>query len=187
MQIEDNLTLITSILENGDSILFQADGIWGVSCNALNSDASLRILEQAKFSGSHLVEILVSDLDMLKKYTASLHPRIETLLVYHERPIRLKCKAAKSLSSLPDHYDIFFRVVKDKACRILIKEVNNPLLFVSFLENDRLTHAPLHKIRTNNFKNVEFIASERLLEDEYEYTPIIKISFDNEGLIDVLK
>lgn len=186
MQIENNLTLINSILTNGNSILLSADGVWGISCNALEPSSVKRLLDQATKTGTFIAEVLVSDLEMLKKYTTDLHPRMETLLLYHERPIRIKCKQDKVIKSGLNGNASYFRIVKDTPCRILINEFRHPILMISFLQEDKRTQVPKNEIRLDNFKNLQFIAS-KIEESNDKVPPMIKVSFNEEGLIQVLE
>jgi len=185
MQIENNLTLLTSILNRGHLILFPADGVWGVSCNAIDSKSVSNLVHQGSKAGRFIAEILVSDLEMLKKYSLNLHPRMETLLVYHERPIRVKCSSIPLIASGLNGYDSYFRIVKDKACRILINEVGHPIFTISFLEKDTSTQIPLKGIKTENFENLKFIARNQDTSED-PIVPLVKVSFDEEGFIEVL-
>jgi L-threonylcarbamoyladenylate synthase len=186
MQIENNLTLLSSILKSGRYILFSSDGVWGLSCNALHHVAVHQLIEKSRKTGDFIAEFLVSDLEMLKKFTVNLHPRIETLLVYHERPLRIKCESDVVLKEgIKNQQESFFRIVKDKACRILINEVNHPIFTVSFLSQDGITQLHRNDIKVDLFADVDFIASEP--ETENSYVPLVKVDFDEDGIIDILK
>ncbi|WP_235295753.1 Sua5/YciO/YrdC/YwlC family protein [Portibacter marinus] len=181
MQIEDNLTLISTILENGDTIVIPSDGVWGLSCDARDVDAVRRINEGINNQKQCVKEVIVGDIPMLKKYVCDLHPRIETLLYYHERPIRVRCR--QKLFKDEVHY---MRIVKDQVSRILLSELGFPLYFVSFLKDDHKTHQPLQNIKIQDHSRINFIASQDN-NIEYEANPLLRIAFDKEGMIKVLK
>jgi L-threonylcarbamoyladenylate synthase len=184
MQIENNLTLLSSILKSGRYILFSSDGVWGLSCNALEPKAVHQLLEKSEKKGKFIAEFLVSDLQMLKKFTSELHPRVETLLVYHERPIRIKCKSDDLLKKGLNGHDSYFRIVKDKACRILINEVNHPIFTVSFLNKEDGSQLKKHEIKIDDLNNLDFIASAP--ENNFPQVPLVKIGFDDDGMIEIL-
>lgn len=185
MQVENNLTLLSSILTSGRYILFASDGVWGLSCNALDDKAVHELIKKSHETSKYIAEFLVSDLEMLKKYTNNLHPRIETLLVYHERPLRLKCEAKVILKKgLSSKEEFFFRIVKEEACQTLINEVNHPLFSVSFLSNDGVNQLSKDEIKVELFKNVDFIASG--VANDISFVPLVKVDFDKDGIIDIL-
>src|SRR6185436_6413688 len=83
------------VLETGGVILYPADTIWGIGCDARLKSAVNKIHD---IKGSHNKKpliVLVSDLDQLYSVVASVHPRIDSLLHYHERPLTIIYPEAK--------------------------------------------------------------------------------------------
>ncbi len=182
MQIEDNLTLLTSIIKRGELIIIRTDGIWGLACDAKNKEAIARITSSIVPDSRTVEEIIVADLKMFKACVSDLHPRVETLLSYHQRPLRIKCVQKHVVDRSP-----YIRIVKDTVSRILLTEVRSPLYFVSFLEEDERTHAQLPQMRLKDFGKIAFIANEERMEVDETMEPIIKVEFDSDGLIQIMK
>lgn len=180
MQIENNLTLLTSILKSGDTIVIPSDGVWGLCCDARDDKAVARINAKIQRQADYFEEIIVANLQMLKEYAFNLHPRVETLLVHHERPVRIKCRQELIKK---DH--LYMRIVKDKVSQILLSEINFPLYFVSFFDKENCRHLSLNEIRTQDHERISFIASQT---ENIEYTPspLLKLEFDEEGMITIL-
>jgi len=76
-------------LKSGGVLLYLSDTIWGLGCDAGNLDAVQKIFKIKNRDTSKPLISLVSDLQMLKQHTPSLHPRIETLPSFHERPLTI--------------------------------------------------------------------------------------------------
>ena len=76
-------------LKDDGLLLLPTDTLWSVGCDATNQVALKRLtrLVQTPYAGA--VEILVDSVTMLKKYVLELHPRIETLLCHHVRPLTI--------------------------------------------------------------------------------------------------
>jgi len=73
-------------LSNGDIILAPVEGAWCL-CLALGSDKMDRInLAPDHFKGSAI--LLVDSIEAMKQFV-DIHPRIETLLSYHRKPLNL--------------------------------------------------------------------------------------------------
>ncbi len=70
MQIEINNAL--NILKKGGIILYPTDTIWGIGCDATNSDAVSRIFKIKKRVDSKALISLVADKQQLKNITGKI-------------------------------------------------------------------------------------------------------------------
>ena len=125
----DNFDEIISILNEGKIILYPTDTIWGIGCDSMNTESAKRINKIRKKMPEAAMILLVSDLEMLKTYVKEIHPRIETLLAYHERPLTVLYKAKKNV---PDIYiennKVAIRIVKETSISLLIKKFGRPIV-----------------------------------------------------------
>lgn len=130
--MQDNFESIIKILDEGKVILYPTDTIWGLGCDAHNLEAILRIYDIKKREKDKPLIILVSDLDMLKKYVLDVHPRIETLLLYHDRPLTLIYNNGINLPEiLLKNGSIAIRIIKEDVIAKLIKEFGRPIVSTS--------------------------------------------------------
>ena len=187
MHIEDNLDQIDFILRNNGMILIPADGIWCLACNACSEIAVSKLIDVEKNLADHFNEIIVSDLSMLKKHVIDLHPRIETMLTYHARPLKLLYNQGRSLSSqlLEDQKDICARIVKDSFSYSLIKALGNPLYIKSFLDKDDFA-LPYEGIATMELPTIDYLHPNSGNGID-KFIPIIIGRFDEDGMLSVLK
>lgn len=185
MQIEDNLTQISLILRNNGIVLYPVDGIWGLTCNPFKQEAVSKILSWGK-GKIQIHEILVSDLLMLKAHVSSLHPRIETMLTYHERPLKLILEGSDAIPEnlTQNGSKVCFRIVKDKRSRKLINTHGCPLYNYSFLDHQGVLPLGIDEIRRKPLPNVDYVS---LLENEEfpQKNPILLASIDDEGMLTV--
>lgn len=116
-------------LENSGVILFPTDTLWSIGCDVRDPVAVKRLL---RLRPAGQLEILVDSLEMLREYVAHVHPRIETLLVYHVRPITVLFDKVRQLpiEVLVNGRSAAFRVVQDKYCRELIGALGRPVVSV---------------------------------------------------------
>ena len=77
-------------------------------------------------------EVLVSDLDMLRSMVPGLHPRLETLLAYHRRPLSILIERHTGVPLIlrDERGRAVFRITPDPVCRQLIERLNTPLAAV---------------------------------------------------------
>ena len=114
----------------GGLLLYPTDTVWSVGCDATNLRAVGRIRQLKQTDDALGLEILVSSIDMLRRYVAHLHPRIETLLLYHFRPLTVVYKQGRNLpnSILAEDGQVAIRLVQDEYCRELINRMGKPLV-----------------------------------------------------------
>ena len=89
MMYDQNLEEAISILDKGGTILFPTDTIWGIGCDACNAQAIQKI-QALKFHDTFQAStLLVDSIEMLKYYVRQLHPKLETLMLHHVRPLTI--------------------------------------------------------------------------------------------------
>lgn len=121
------------ILETGGVILYPADTIWGIGCDATQKQAIKRVYEIKGRDFNKPLILLVSNLHQLYDVVTAVHPRIDTLLSLHERPLTVVYPAAKpNFQHLvaPDG-TIAVRVVRSGFCHDLIEAYGKPLVSTS--------------------------------------------------------
>jgi L-threonylcarbamoyladenylate synthase len=124
---------IDEALQEGKVILFPTDTIWGLGCRVDKPEAVSRIYEIKQREKTKPFPILVNSIAMLKEYVMSAHPRIETLLTYHEYPLTVIYPKARNLDSSLTHESgsIAIRLVQDEFCKSLIDKQGVPLVATS--------------------------------------------------------
>ena len=67
---------------------------------------------------------------MLKEFVPGLHPRLETLLVFHNRPLTIVFKKVENfpLELLEPDGSIAIRLVKDVFSKLIIQRTGKPLM-----------------------------------------------------------
>lgn len=119
-------------LENGGLILFPTDTIWSVGCSADQPAAIHRLLQLTGLPDTRQTELLVWSLEQLKQCSAQLHPRLETLLYFHRRPLTVVTPGADHLPEETLHPDgsVALRIVQDSFCVGLLQAFGSPILSV---------------------------------------------------------
>jgi L-threonylcarbamoyladenylate synthase len=128
--LRDDISEIARILDNGGLICYPTDTIWGIGCDASNEDAIQRLNALKGRNPEHGYVLLVSDIDMLKQYVPRVHPRLETLLAFHTRPLTIVYDRSTNLSPAVKAPDgtVAIRVAQDEFCQELIKAFGKPII-----------------------------------------------------------
>ncbi|MCF8245399.1 MAG: Sua5/YciO/YrdC/YwlC family protein [Saprospiraceae bacterium] len=121
---------IVNTLQNGGLILFPTDTIWGIGCDATNPRAVARLRQLRELPPEQPLTLLAASIEQLKNHVAFIHPRVETLLQFHTRPLTIVYDQALNL---PEHAaaadgSIAFRIPKDNFCLELLEELGKPIV-----------------------------------------------------------
>lgn len=132
--LRDDISEIVRLLEGGNIICYPTDTIWGIGCDATNEAAIEKVSALKGRAPDKGYVLLVSDIDMLKRYVTKIHPRLETLLSFHVRPLTVVYE--RNITGLPASVkapdgSVAIRVAGDEFCQELIRAFGKPLVSTS--------------------------------------------------------
>lgn len=132
--LRDDISEIARLLEGGSIICYPTDTIWGIGCDATNVDAIARVTALKGRTPEKGYVLLVSDIEMLKRYVPKIHPRLETLLSFHQRPLTVVYErnivGLPAVVKAPDG-SVAIRVARDEFCQELIAKFGKPVVSTS--------------------------------------------------------
>lgn len=179
---------IAAILSEGKTILYPTDTIWGLGCDATNESAVKNIYQLKKRQKDKPFLILVDSVDMLKNYIDQLHPRIETLLFYHKRPLTLIHKNAKNLPkiSIAEDGSVGIRITQDEFCQSLIKTFGKPIVSTSANISDSPAPSFYNEVSAEIVSKVDYVVP--IKQDLNEVRePSVIASYDEMGELMILR
>ena len=133
-----------SALEAGRLVIYPTDTVRALGCDATNAEAVARLIEiKERPEGTGFVS-LVDSLDMLRHYVDYVHPRLQTLLAHHARPLTMIYPNVEGLAPGVAAADgsAAIRIASDPYCQALIGSFGRAL--VSSSANLRGTDPPSH-------------------------------------------
>ena len=168
----DNLSEISRILADGGVILYPTDTIWGIGCDATREDAIRRIYSIKNREPGKPFIVLVSDVEMLKQYVSQIHPRIETLLTVHTRPLTVIYRKGIHLPdiALGPNGTVAIRICQDDFGRQLIREFGKPLISTSANISEQDFPQHFGDISSQVIEKMDYIVHHRR-EDRSEREP----------------
>ena len=176
MQEEINKSL--KILRNGGIILYPTDTIWGVGCDATNSDAVEKIFVIKRRQDNKALISLVADTKQLKSITKNIPDLDITSL-----PTTILYPSALGLSKklLANDGSAAIRIVQDKFCQQLIKKFGKPIVSTSANISGINSPRKLSEISEEIKNNVDYIVN--LRHDELLTTPSTILIVNEDGSI----
>lgn len=180
-----DLSEVIDLLKDGGLILLPTDTVWSITCNSTDQVAIHRL---KRLKGPHHpydLELLVNSIDMFKRYTMHLHPRLETLLLYHNRPLTIIAEQARQLPELilGPKGSAAIRLVRDTYCQMLIDQLGVPLLSASANSVGHPAPAYFGGIQSDMIQGVDYVSPYRRKDRQAgELAVMVQLS-DNDELV----
>jgi len=179
---------IVEALKFGGVAIYPTDTIWGIGCDSSNVSAIKRVYEIKNREHDKPLIVLVSDLEMLHEYVEEIHPRIESLLFFHDKPLTVIYNKVHHIPEIlrGDNDSVAIRIVQDEYCQAFIKNLGKPIVSTSV--NKSGTTAPVHfaEIGFELLNEVDYVSLHRRNE-VFEAKASSIIAFDPNGKINFLR
>ncbi len=186
--LRDDIFEIATLIENGGTILYPTDTIWGIGCDATNETAIARISELKNRPPEKGYVILVNSIEMLKQYVTKIHPRVETLLAFHHQPLTVIYKDVVGLPSaaLAPDGSAAIRVAQDEFCKKLIGLVKKPLISTSANVAGEKFPAHFGEVTSDIISGVDYVVKHRQ-DDKTPHEPSVIAKYDRTGELDFIR
>ncbi|WP_183566128.1 L-threonylcarbamoyladenylate synthase [Mucilaginibacter sp. SP1R1] len=131
--LRDEVAKAFKILQNGGIILYPTDTIWGIGCDATNTEAIQKIYRLKQRDEAKSMIILLDTENKLESYVSEVNPLAYDLIEYAENPLTLIMPGAKNVSPALIAADgsIAIRVTSNQFCQQLIQRLRKPLVSTS--------------------------------------------------------
>jgi L-threonylcarbamoyladenylate synthase len=132
-QIKISMEYALPVLKQGGLILYPTDTIWGIGCDATNSEAIKKVYALKNREEKKSLIILVDSIAMLEKYVDNPSPELLSFIATAQKPTTAIFNKAINLPSVLINEDgsIAVRIPKDDFCVSLIHEFKKPLVSTS--------------------------------------------------------
>lgn len=131
--LRDEVAKAFKIIQEGGIILYPTDTIWGIGCDATNTEAVQKIYRLKQRDEAKSMIILLDNDNKLQSYVAEVPDIAYDLIEFAENPLTLVMPGAKNISPALINKDgsIAIRIVKNQFCEQLIQRMRKPLVSTS--------------------------------------------------------
>jgi len=131
--LKDEVAKALKVLQEGGIILYPTDTIWGIGCDATNTDAIQKIYRLKQRDEAKSMIILLDTENKLESYISEVNPLAYDLIEYAENPLTLIMPGAKNLSTaiISSDGSVGIRIAKHPFCEQLIQRLRKPLVSTS--------------------------------------------------------
>lgn len=183
MVFTEEIENLVDCLKKGGVVLYPTDTIWGLGSDINSKYAVEKIFSIKNRPKSKPLILLASSIEMLKSYVPLIHPRLETLLTYFDKPLTVIYDHVIGIPSYlrAENGSAAIRIVHDPYCSAIIERLGHPITSTSA----NLTGQPFPKffgeIQSDIMQYVDFIAFHRREERTIqEPSVIIKCAVNGE-------
>jgi L-threonylcarbamoyladenylate synthase len=180
--MQDEIQQAITTLNQGGIILYPTDTIWGIGCDATNSQAVKKIIDLKNREATKSMIILVNSDMMLYRYFKEIPDLAFQLWELATRPTTLVLDNPKNIAPeliAPDN-SVGVRWVRDSFCYRLIERLKKPI--VSTSANLSGQPYPLHfkEISPEIIQGVDYVVNGPLEHPNSKPSSIIKLQLNGE-------
>jgi L-threonylcarbamoyladenylate synthase len=131
--IRDEVAKAFKVIQDGGIILYPTDTIWGIGCDATNTEAVKKIYALKQRSEAKSMIILLDNDNKLQSYVSEVPDIAYDLIEFAEHPLTLVMPGAKNISPnlIAEDGSVGIRIVKHQFCEQLIQRLRKPLVSTS--------------------------------------------------------
>jgi len=160
--VDKDIQSALKVLQQGGTILYPTDTIWGIGCDATNEKAVRRVYEIKKREDKEGMLVLLDSPDRLERY-AEVPDIAWDLIEAAVNPLTIIYPGARNLAASLFAADgsVGIRIAKDNFCKKLIQQFKRPV--VSTSANISGTAAPriYAEISKEIINSVDYVVSYR--------------------------
>lgn len=177
-----NFELLCNLINNGDLAIVPTDTVYGIIADATNEEAIKKVYMAKRRSFSKPLIIMVSSIEMLKKYVKNISD-VEKRLIEKYWPGRLTIlfkrnnKISDLLTNSGDYIGI--RLPDNKELCKLMNMLNKPLVSTSANISDNMTITEISMLEDELKNNISYIVDGGKLND----LPSTLIKVEDEKII----
>jgi L-threonylcarbamoyladenylate synthase len=188
VDFENDIKECIRTLQNGGTILYPTDTVWGLGCDALNEAAADKIFSIKHRPKEKSMIVLLAEARDVIQYVAAPHPDIIAIVESFDRPTTVIYENAIGFADNVVNNDgsIAIRVTNDPFCKALIKRLKRPLVSTSANISGMPTPATFDMIAADVLNNVDYIVKFRQ-EDKHVAPPSRIVKINNDGDMVVLR
>ena len=131
--MEKEIENCLNILKQGGIILYPTDTIWGIGCDATNSEAVSRVFRIKKRKDHKSMIILLDTIARLHQYIDTVPEMAYDLVELADKPLTIVYADAKNLAEnlIANDQTIAIRITDDPFCKKLIERFRKPVVSTS--------------------------------------------------------
>ncbi|TSD63253.1 threonylcarbamoyl-AMP synthase [Inquilinus sp. KBS0705] len=157
--LKDEVNKALKVIQDGGIILYPTDTIWGIGCDATNTEAINKIYALKQRDESKSMIVLIDNDNKLASYITEVPDIAYDLIEYAENPLTLIMPWARNLSPaiIAEDGSVGIRVSNHPFCQQLIQRLRKPLVSTSANISGRPSPEYFSKIDQDIIDGVDYV------------------------------
>jgi L-threonylcarbamoyladenylate synthase len=170
------------VLHQKGSILYPTETVWGIGCDATDTEAVAKIYKIKERSREKSLIVLVSDINMLNAYVGALNKRILKTIISYPKPLTIIYPNVKNLAENVYNKDgtVAIRLIKHAFCKTLISEFAKPIVSTSANISGYPTPKSFNSVSSYILNRVDYVVNLQFSEGSGISSTIARITDNDE-------
>jgi L-threonylcarbamoyladenylate synthase len=159
MMLKDEVNKALKVIQDGGIILYPTDTIWGIGCDATNTEAVKKIFALKQREESKSMIILIDTDNKLQSYITEVPEIAYQLIEFAENPLTLVMPGARNISPalIAEDGSVGIRVTSNPFCQQLIQRLRKPLVSTSANISGQASPEYFSKIHQDIIDGVDYV------------------------------
>jgi L-threonylcarbamoyladenylate synthase len=160
--LKEEVAKALKVIQDGGIILYPTDTIWGIGCDATNTEAIKKIFALKQRDEAKSMIILLDTENKLESYIQEVPSIAYDLIEYAENPLTLVMPGAKNISPALIAADgsVGIRVAKHEFCQQLIQRLRKPVVSTSANISGKPSPQTFDEIDQEIIDGVDYVVNE---------------------------
>ncbi|TYA53884.1 L-threonylcarbamoyladenylate synthase [Formosa maritima] len=174
-------------LKSGGLILYPTDTVWGIGCDATNTEAVEKIFKLKQRHDSKALICLVADDRMLKKYVKEVPEAAFDIMDIEDNPITIIYDEPQHLAEnlIAKNNTIAIRIPDNEFCFQLLRKFNGAIVSTSANISGQPTPKSFKEIHEDILKGVDYVVN--LPDEKIGAKPSSIIKLSNDGKVQIIR
>lgn len=188
IQVEEDIQKALKVVSGGGIILYPTDTVWGLGCDATDSEAVRKIFEIKRRAASQSMLCLVADIPQLERYVDDIpdvafeliEAAVNPLTIIYSHPVGIAPEALASDGS------VGMRITHEAFSNALCRKLRKPLISTSANISGNRTPLNFSQIDEKVIESVDYVVNYRK-NDRSTPSPSDIIKISDGGLVKVIR
>lgn len=186
--IQEDIEQACAVMQRGGVILYPTDTIWGIGCDATNSDAVKRVYEIKRRADNKAMIVLADSMTKVDFYVENVPDIAYDLSDLSEKPLTIIYNKARNLAPelLGEDGSVGIRVTKERFSQALCRRFRKAIVSTSANVSGEASPASFAEISDEIKAAVDYIVEARR-DESGNNTPSSIIRLGDNGLIKIIR
>ncbi len=187
MTNEEKVEKAIEIIQQGGTILYPTDTVWGLGCDGTNENACDKIINIKNKTQHNSFILLMDSWRMIERYVPEFHEVCYDLVDLSTQPITVIYPNSRTLAPqvISEDGSVGIRLIQHSICRQLIRGSKKPLVSTSAnISGDKAPNS-FKEINDKIKNSVDFILD--LETDKISLNPSQIIKIDADGTVKIIR